>query len=157
MPDTIEGSMARAVVQRVTSGAVCVGGEEISRIGRGLVILVGIGRDDGEQDVNKLADKIAALRIFEDPDGKLNLAASDVGGSMLAISQFTLYGDVRKGRRPSFIGAAPPDVGLRLYQHFCRRLAASGYEVQTGRFGAEMLVKIENDGPVTVVINSDAL
>lgn len=149
--------MARAVVQRARTGSVSVGGHEIGRIGRGLVILLGIGRNDGERDVEKLADKIGALRIFEDTEGKMNLASSDVGGAMLAISQFTLYGDVRKGRRPSFIDAAPPDVGRRLYEHFCARLAAAGYEVQRGRFGAEMMVTIENDGPVTIVMDSDAL
>jgi D-tyrosyl-tRNA(Tyr) deacylase len=149
--------MARAVVQRVTSGSVSVGGREIGRIGRGLVILLGIGRDDSEEDACRIADKIASLRIFEDAHGKMNLAASDVGGSMLAISQFTLYGDVRKGRRPSFVQAATPDVGLRLYDRFCLRLAECGYEVQRGQFGAEMLVTIANDGPVTIVIDSDAL
>jgi D-tyrosyl-tRNA(Tyr) deacylase len=149
--------MARAVVQRARSGAVAVGGEEIGRIGRGLVILVGIGRDDRETDVEKLAGKIASLRIFEDAEGKMNLAAADVGGAMLAISQFTLYGDVRKGRRPSFVSAAPPDVGERLYDHFCRCLSSLGFPVERGRFGAEMLVSIENDGPVTIVIDSNAL
>lgn len=149
--------MARAVVQRARAGIVSTGGQEIGRIGRGLVILLGIGRDDSEQDVDKLAGKIAALRIFEDTEGKMNLAASDVGGAMLAISQFTLYGDVRKGRRPSFVSAAPPDVGLRLYDRFCATLADAGYDVQRGRFGAEMLVTIENDGPVTIVMDSDAL
>jgi D-aminoacyl-tRNA deacylase len=149
--------MARAVIQRAKSGAVSVGTEEIGRIGKGLVILLGIGREDVDDDVDKLAGKIASLRIFEDVDGKMNLAASDVGGSMLAISQFTLYGDVRKGRRPSFVAAAPPEKGLGLYERFCRQLASHGYEVQRGRFGAEMLVSIENDGPVTIIIDSDAL
>lgn len=149
--------MARAVVQRARSGSVTVGGQEIGRIGLGLVILVGIGRRDTEADVDKLAGKIAVLRVFEDTEGKMNLAASDVGGAMLAISQFTLYGDVRKGRRPSFIDAASPDEGLRLYERFCQALATHGYEVQRGQFGAEMLVSIENDGPVTIVIDSDAL
>jgi D-tyrosyl-tRNA(Tyr) deacylase len=149
--------MARAVVQRARSGSVEVAGEVVGKIGRGLVILVGVGRGDTETDMDRLADKVAVLRIFEDAQGKMNLSASDVGGSMLAISQFTLYGDVRKGRRPSFVGAAPPDEGLRLYDRFCRVLAGHGFEVQRGRFGAEMLVSIENDGPVTLVIDSDAL
>lgn len=149
--------MARAVVQRARSGAVSVGAEEISRIGRGLVILVGVGRDDSGEDVDKLADKIATLRIFEDSEGKMNLSAGDVGAAMLAVSQFTLYGDVRKGRRPSFVGAAAPEIGNQLYEQFCRRLATHGFEVQQGRFGADMLVTIENDGPVTIVLDSDAL
>jgi D-aminoacyl-tRNA deacylase len=149
--------MVRAIVQRARSGSVAVHGQEIGRIDRGLVILVGIGRGDTEADVDKLAGKIAVLRIFEDSAGKMNLAASEVGGSMLAISQFTLYGDVRNGRRPSFIDAASPDEGLRLYERFCRVLADHGYEVQRGEFGAEMLVSIENDGPVTIIIDSDAL
>jgi D-tyrosyl-tRNA(Tyr) deacylase len=149
--------MARAVVQRARSGAVSVGAEEISRIGRGLVILVGVGRDDSGEDVDKLADKIATLRIFEDSEGKMNLSAGDVGAAMLAVSQFTLYGDVRKGRRPSFVGAAAPEIGNQLYEQFCRRLATHGFEVQQGRFGTNMLVTIENDGPVTIVLDSDAL
>lgn len=149
--------MARAVVQRARSGAVSVGAEEISRIGRGLVILVGVGRDDSGEDVDKLADKIATLRIFEDSEGKMNLSAGDVGAAMLAVSQFTLYGDVRKGRRPSFVGAAAPEIGNQLYEQFCRKLATHGFEVQQGRFGANMLVTIENDGPVTIVLDSDAL
>jgi D-tyrosyl-tRNA(Tyr) deacylase len=149
--------MARAVVQRARSGAVSVGAEEISRIGRGLVILVGVGRDDSGEDVDILADKIATLRIFEDSEGKMNLSAGDVGAAMLAVSQFTLYGDVRKGRRPSFVGAAAPEIGNQLYEQFCRRLATHGFEVQQGRFGANMLVTIENDGPVTIVLDSDAL
>lgn len=149
--------MARAVVQRVKSGSVTIGAEEIARIGRGFVILVGIGRGDSDADVDRLADKIGALRVFEDDEGKMNRSASDVGGAMLAVSQFTLYGDVRKGRRPSFMSAAAPDEGLRLYDRFCTRLAGQGYEVQKGRFGAEMLVTIENDGPVTILLDSDAL
>lgn len=149
--------MARAVVQRARSGSVSIGTEEVGRIGRGLVILVGIGREDQDGDVDRLAGKIAGLRVFEDAEGKMNLATSDVGGSMLAISQFTLYGDVSKGRRPSFVEAAHPETGLRLYRRFCSQLASRGYDVQTGRFGADMLVQIENDGPVTLIIDSDAL
>jgi D-tyrosyl-tRNA(Tyr) deacylase len=149
--------MARAVVQRVKSGSVRIGAEEIARIGRGFVILVGIGQADSDAEVDRLADKIGVLRVFEDDEGKMNRSASDVGGAMLAVSQFTLYGDVRKGRRPSFVSAAPPDEGLRLYDRFCARLAWQGYEVQKGRFGAEMLVTIENDGPVTILLDSDAL
>lgn len=149
--------MARAVVQRAKSGSVSVGAEVIGRIDRGLVILVGIGMHDGDTEVDKLADKISTLRIFEDSEGKMNLAASEVGGSLLVISQFTLYGDVRKGRRPSFVDAAPPGVAYRLYDRFCLHLASAGYSVHRGRFGAEMVVRIENDGPVTIVIDTDAL
>jgi D-tyrosyl-tRNA(Tyr) deacylase len=116
-----------------------------------------VGRDDSGEDVDKLADKIATLRIFEDSEGKMNLSAGDVGAAMLAVSQFTLYGDVRKGRRPSFVGAAAPEIGNQLYEQFCRKLATHGFEVQQGRFGANMLVTIENDGPVTIVLDSDAL
>ena len=149
--------MVRAVAQRARSGAVTIAGREVARIGRGLVVLVGIGEGDDERAVEKVADKVAVMRVFEDEEGKMNRSAADVGGAMLVVSQFTLYGDLRKGRRPSFIGAAAPERGKALYQHFAARLASHGYEVQCGEFGADMLVTLENEGPVTIILDSDAL
>lgn len=149
--------MVRAVAQRVRSGSVSVEGKEVARIGPGLVILVGIAQDDDDLSVDRVADKVAVLRVFEDPDGKMNLSAAEAGGSMLVVSQFTLYADVRKGRRPSFVQTAGPELGRALYERFADRLAGHGYEVQCGRFGDHMLVEIENDGPVTIILDSDAL
>jgi D-tyrosyl-tRNA(Tyr) deacylase len=138
----------------VRSASVTIDGVRTAGIAAGLAILVGIKEDDDEVTVDRLADKVAALRIFEDDAGKMNLSTDDVGGSMLVVSQFTLYADVRKGRRPSFIGAARSEQGQRLYERFTSRLRARGYDVQQGVFGAKMLVAIENDGPVTIVIDS---
>jgi D-tyrosyl-tRNA(Tyr) deacylase len=149
--------MVRVVAQRVRSGSVALGDQVIASIGVGLVVLVAIRRGDDERAVERVADKLAVLRIFEDEMGKMNRSAAEVGGAMLVISQFTLYADVRKGRRPSFIDAADSDEGERLYRHFGERLAAYGYRVEYGRFGAEMLVTIENAGPVTIILDSDAL
>jgi D-tyrosyl-tRNA(Tyr) deacylase len=149
--------MARIVIQRVRSASVTVEGEVVGAIDRGLAILVGICDGDTDEAVNRLADKTATIRIFEDAGGKMNLSPADVGGAMLAVSQFTLYGDVRKGRRPSFIQAARPDEGERLYERFCERLATHGYRVERGRFGAHMLVSLENDGPVTIIVDSEDL
>jgi D-tyrosyl-tRNA(Tyr) deacylase len=146
--------MARVVIQRVRSASVTVDGRIVGAIDRGLLILLGIREGDTPEAVDRLADKVAVLRIFEDDAGKMNLAASDVGGSMLVVSQFTLYADVRKGRRPSFIGAAQPDVGRALYERFAERLATFGYRVERGEFGAHMLMALENDGPVTMVVDS---
>jgi D-tyrosyl-tRNA(Tyr) deacylase len=149
--------MARIVIQRVRSASVAVEGEIVGAIDRGLAILVGIRGGDTEGAVDRLADKTATIRIFEDAEGKMNLSATDVGGAMLAVSQFTLYGDVRKGRRPSFILAAAPQEGERLYERYCQRLASHGYRVERGRFGAHMLVTLENDGPVTIIVDSEDL
>jgi D-tyrosyl-tRNA(Tyr) deacylase len=149
--------MARAVAQRAQSGSVETGGSVIGSIGRGLVVLIGIRRGDDERAVDRVADKLAVLRIFEDDEGKMNRSCADVGGSMLVVSQFTLYADARKGRRPSFIDAADPEEGRRLCEHFVRRLESHGYHVECGEFGAEMLVRIENDGPVTIILDSDAI
>lgn len=149
--------MVRAIAQRVRSGSVSVDGEELARIEKGLVILVGIREGDDERAVERVADKVAVMRVFEDQAGKMNLSTADVGGSMLVISQFTLYGDLRKGRRPSFVDAAEPVSGKRLYEHFAQRIASHGYHVGCGEFGAHMLVSIENDGPVTIILDSDAL
>jgi D-tyrosyl-tRNA(Tyr) deacylase len=140
----------RALIQRVRAGVVSVAGEEIARIGRGLVILVGVGPQDGEAQAQYLAEKIAALRIFEDPEGKMNLSLLDVGGEAIVVSQFTLYADTEKGRRPSFVKAAPPELAEPLVARFVDLLRAQGVPTQTGRFGAEMQVEIHNDGPVTI-------
>jgi D-tyrosyl-tRNA(Tyr) deacylase len=144
----------RAVVQRVRAAQVAVGGEVVGAIGVGLAVLLGVHVNDGESEVQYLCDKIARLRIFEDEEGKMNLSVKEVKGSVLLISQFTLYGDARKGRRPSFTEAAPPDRANGLYQKAVERLTAEGLEVQTGRFGAEMVVALENDGPVTLLLDS---
>ncbi len=149
--------MARIVAQRVRSASVTIDGKVVGKIDQGLAILVGIRRGDVDAAVEKLADKVAVMRIFEDGEGKMNLSAADAGGAMLVVSQFTLYGDLRKGRRPSFIDAAEPGEGNRLYGLFVQRLRSHGYTVERGRFGANMLVSIENDGPVTIVLDSDEL
>ena len=140
----------RLLLQRVTHGSVTVDGQVIGRVGLGYVILVGVGHADGEDQAAWLAKKIAGLRIFEDPDSKMNLSLQDVGGSALVISQFTLFADAEKGRRPSFIDAAPPEIAAPLVERFADLLRAEGIPVETGRFGANMLVEIHNDGPVTI-------
>lgn len=140
----------RALIQRVRSGSVSVEGQTVSQIGRGLVILLGVGQGDGEEQARWMAEKIATLRIFEDEQGKTNLSALDVGGEALVVSQFTLYADARKGRRPSFTDAALPDMAAPLVEHFASLLREQGVPTQTGVFGAHMLVEIHNDGPVTI-------
>ena len=145
----------RVVLQRVSRAAVRVDGETIAEIGKGLLILVGVKAGDSEKDAEFLAEKCSGLRVFEDEQGRMNLALSDVGGSVLAVSQFTLYGDCRKGRRPSFTDAAPPEVGEKLYEHFVSRLRDLGASVQIGKFGARMQVELVNDGPVTFVLESE--
>lgn len=148
----------RAVIQRVREGRVSVEGQTIGQIGHGLVILLGAGHGDGEPEADRLADKIANLRIFADAEGKTNLSILDVGGGALVISQFTLYADCRKGRRPSFVQAAPPDVAAPLVDYFAKRLRQAGVgRVETGEFGAMMLVEIQNDGPFTIVLDTDNL
>ena len=144
----------RAVVQRVSRGCVRVDGQEVARIGCGFVVLLGVAATDQEADARYLADKVASLRIFEDGQGKMNLAIQDAGGSALVVSQFTLYGDCRKGRRPSFTDAAPPDRAEALYLKFADLLRACGLRVQTGRFQALMQVELVNDGPVTLLLDS---
>lgn len=144
----------RAVVQRVTKGQVTVEGEVIGAIGKGFVVLLGIGRDDTSHDIEYLVDKIVNLRVFDDAAGKMNCSLLDVGGELLAISQFTLYGDCRKGRRPSFIAAAAPEEAVLLYNEFVKKVATYGIAVATGRFQALMQVDIHNDGPVTLLIDS---
>ncbi|WP_134700059.1 D-aminoacyl-tRNA deacylase [Ammoniphilus sp. YIM 78166] len=144
----------RLVVQRSREAEVTVEGKVTGKIDRGLVVLVGITHDDGEEDVRFTSEKVAHLRIFEDDTEKMNHSVLDVGGSMLSISQFTLYGDCRKGRRPNFMAAARPDHAERLYDLFNETLRKMGINVQTGVFGAMMQVHLNNDGPVTIIIDS---
>lgn len=144
----------RAVVQRVTGASVTVDGAVVSQIEAGYLVLLGVHRDDSGSDVAYVADKIAHLRVMEDDDGKMNLSIRDTGGAALIVSQFTLYGDTRKGRRPSFIEAAQPDLATALYEDLCSRVAAQGIAVQRGIFGAMMQVSLVNDGPVTILIDS---
>ncbi len=147
----------RACVQRVSEGRVSVDGAVTGRIGRGLVVLLGVAAQDGGAEVDWLAEKIVNLRIFEDEDGKMNRSLAEVGGAMLVVSQFTLFGDCRKGRRPSFTEAAPPELAERLYEEFVARVRALGVEVATGVFRAHMDVSLVNDGPVTLWIDTAEL
>jgi D-tyrosyl-tRNA(Tyr) deacylase len=144
----------RTVIQRVSKACVCVEGEEIARIGPGLLVLLGVSREDGPRDVQYMAEKIAGIRIFEDEQGKMNRSVQEVGGSVLVVSQFTLLGDTRKGRRPSFINAARPEQAESLYLAVAEGLRTLGLTVQTGRFQAMMQVALVNDGPVTILLDS---
>lgn len=145
----------RAVVQRVQSASVQVDGELVSEIGAGLLIFLGIAHDDTETELEYIANKVANLRIFEDADGKMNCSLLDIGGSALVVSQFTLYGDCRKGRRPSFIDAARPEVANALYEQFITALKQLNIPTQGGTFQAMMDVQLINDGPVTILLDSD--
>ena len=147
----------RAVLQRVTSSTVSVSGNSIGSIGRGMNILLGVGQEDDESAVAKFAEKIANLRIFQDGDGKMNRSLLDIKGEVLLISQFTLYGDCRKGRRPSFIGAADPEKGRALYEKMIEAIRGYGVVVATGEFGGYMDVNIANDGPTTIILDSDEI
>ena len=144
----------KALLQRVTGASVSVAGEVVGRIGRGLVVFVGVASGDTEKDAQYLAQKTAGLRIFADDAGKFNLSALDIKGELLIISQFTLLADTRKGRRPSFIEAAPPAQAEELFEHFVEQAAATGLKVETGRFQQYMQIEIHNDGPVTILLES---
>ena len=144
----------RAVVQRVTRASVTVDGEVVGQMGAGLVVLLGVEQDDTDTDAQQLADKTIQLRIFDDAEGKMNLSLAESQGAMLVVSQFTLLGDCRKGRRPSFIQAAPPEMAERLYETFVAAVGVQGIPVATGKFRAMMLVELVNDGPVTIMLDS---
>jgi len=145
----------RAVVQRVSRASVTIGGEVYGKIDKGLVVLLGITHQDDQKDARWLAEKVAHLRVFEDEQGKMNRSLADIGGEMLIISQFTLYGDCRKGRRPGFSDAAPPDIAKPLYLFFVEEVKKKGIKAATGTFQAEMKVELVNDGPVTLLLDSE--
>src|SRR5215207_4648668 len=148
----------RALLRRVSRASVTVEGQTISTIGKGLLVLLAVGHRDGEEQAKYLAEKIANLRVFEDEQGKTNLSVQDVGGGVLVVSQFTLYADTRKGRRPSFIDAAPPEIAAPLVDYYAERLRAEGIQrIEQGVFGAMMLIEIHNDGTVTIILDSTDL
>ena len=147
----------RAVVQRVTRASVKVAGTIAGEIGAGLLVLLGVAQDDTEADADYLVDKVAGLRIFEDADGKMNRPVAEAGGAVLAVSQFTLFGDVRRGKRPSFDAADRPEQAVRLYEYFVARIRAAGLRCETGRFQEMMQVELVNDGPVTILLDSKKL
>ena len=144
----------RAVVQRVRSGSVTVDEKITGQIGKGFVVLLGVGKEDTEKDADYIADKVTNLRVFEDENGKMNLSLADVDGEVLSVSQFTLFGDCRKGRRPGFTEAGDPETANRLYQYFNEKLRGNGVHVEEGIFQTDMLVDIQNDGPVTLLLDS---
>lgn len=147
----------RAILTRVRSASVTIDGTTVGQIGRGFLILLGVGPNDTERECRVLAEKALSLRIFEDENGKMNLGLEQIGGEVLVVSQFTLYGNCRKGRRPSFTGAAGPELGNRLYEQFLADCASLGYVPQHGQFGADMQVASVNDGPVTLILDTDEL
>jgi len=147
----------RAVIQRVSRANVTIGGEVVGAIGDGLLVLLGVGRQDTEADADYLADKVTGLRIFQDNEGKMNRSIGEAGGALLLVSQFTLYGDVRRGKRPSFDGAARPEQARSLYEYFAARIRASGICCETGRFQEMMSVELINQGPVTILLDSEKL
>ena len=144
----------KAVIQRVRSASVSIDGKEISIINKGLLVLIGVEKDDSSEDLDYLVKKTVGLRIFKDENVNMNLSISHVGGEVLVVSQFTLCADTHKGRRPSFIHAAPPEMAENMYQKFCEKLGAEGIPVQTGKFGTMMDVELVNDGPVTIILDS---
>jgi D-tyrosyl-tRNA(Tyr) deacylase len=145
----------RAVVQRVSRAKVTVGDEVIGEIGKGLLVLLGVAQEDNQEAADYLVDKVIGLRVFEDADGKMNLSVADAGGAVLVVSQFTLYGDVRRGKRPSFDRAARPERANELYEYFVGKVRAAGLRCETGRFQAMMDVELVNDGPVTILLDSE--
>ena len=147
----------RAVVTRVKSASVTIGGEVVGSIPQGFLILLGVTHEDTEAQAVKLADKICSLRVFEDENGKLNRGLEEVDGQLLIVSQFTLYGSCKKGRRPDFLAAARPETAIPLYEKFIQLCAAKGFPVRTGRFGADMQVESVNDGPLTLLLDTDTL
>ena len=147
----------RAVIQRVSSASVSISGEECASIGRGLLILLGVTHGDGEKEADYLAAKCAGLRIFRDSEDKMNRSVTDVGGQALVVSQFTLYSDCRKGKRPAFVAAARPETAIPLYERFVAKLREMGLTVGTGQFGADMQVSLLNDGPVTILMDTDEM
>ena len=147
----------RAVVTRVNHAAVAIGGETVGRIGQGFLVLLGVTHDDTEAQAKKLADKICSLRIFEDEAGKMNIGLDQVGGELLIVSQFTLYGSCRRGRRPDFLAAARPETAIPLYERFIALCREKGFHTETGRFGADMQVTSENDGPLTLILDTNDL
>jgi len=146
----------RVVLQRVSRARVTVAGRATGEIGRGLLLLVGFREGDGDAEVEWMAEKVAGLRVFADEEGKMNLSVEEAGGALLVVSQFTLYGDARRGRRPSFVGAAAPEVAEPLYERFVRSLRERDLQVRTGEFGAMMEVELVNDGPVTLILEREA-
>jgi D-aminoacyl-tRNA deacylase len=153
-PPALQGEWMRAVVQRVSRAQVTVDAELVGKIGRGLLVLLAVSREDTDKDADYVAEKIAGLRIFEDENGKMNLDVAAIGGGVLVVSQFTLYGDVRRGKRPSFDASAAPECARQLYEHFVERIRAAGLPCQTGRFQEMMQVELVNDGPVTILVDS---
>ncbi|HYA96391.1 MAG TPA: D-aminoacyl-tRNA deacylase [Terriglobales bacterium] len=145
----------RAVVQRVSRARVTFGDEIVGEIGQGLLVLLGVGQSDTDTAADYLASKIAGLRVFDDDAGRMNRAVSEIGGAVLVVSQFTLFGDVRRGKRPSFDAAAPPEQARRLYEYFVEKLRIAGLRCETGRFQEMMLVELVNDGPVTILLDSE--
>ena len=144
----------RAVIQRVSRAKVTVNGETTGQIGNGLLVLLGVGTGDTDADADYLAEKIIGLRIFEDQNGKMNLSVADTAGALLVVSQFTLYGDVRRGKRPSFDAAAPPQIARQVYEYFVERIRTAGLTCETGRFQKMMQVELVNEGPVTILLDS---
>ena len=144
----------RAIIQRVSEAEVVVDNEVTGKIQQGLLVLLGVEEGDSQKDYDYLADKVAGLRVFDDAEGKMNLAVTDIHGKVLVVSQFTLLGDCRKGRRPSFVDAAPQEIGQQQYEAFCQRIREQGIDVETGRFRAHMQVQLVNDGPVTLMLDS---
>lgn len=147
----------RAIVERVSRASVSVNGEIIGKTGKGFLVLLGVGDGDTDEDLKYIAEKVMGLRVFSDENDKMNLSIRDIGGSILAISQFTLYGDCRKGRRPNFTSAMEPKTAERMYNDFVRILRDNGIETQTGKFGADMQVELVNDGPVTLMLDSSKI